>query len=525
MKSLVLVFLGLVAATTLGAQPEPPLRIGTITIHPLDVYSADEAGHGQLYQVADRLHIETRKSVIEKFLLFREGGLYRPERLAETERNLRAMQFLKSASVVASSPHDGVVDVVVTTQDSWSIAPETKAGSSGGRSTVGAALAETNLLGLGKDLEVGWQHGLDRSRTSIAYSDPAFFAPYWKADFGYARNSDGYDHHVQVSRPFYSFATPWATNMSFTGFRQFDHLYGNGVETGRFRQKHREIEAAFGVAIAPNDFLAQRVTVGVRAVDDSFFPMSSGVAQVLPASRELRYVFVRYRNTTNDFVKLNFVNKDLRYEDFNLGRQYAIEGAVSPRALGAERTTSFFRVAAADGKWLGDGFILPTVSFSSRLDGGPQNAIATSSLLFVRRGGRASYPTAFLSRVSVNSGWRMNAEEQFFADGLTGLRGYRAHAFSGNRSLVINVEERLYLGREILQLASPGIVAFADAGNATSGGLITLMHLKSDVGIGLRVGLPRTPKNLLRIDLAYAVNRDPLGRKGWLVAFSSGQAF
>jgi outer membrane translocation and assembly module TamA len=154
-----------------------------------------------------------------------------------------------------------------------------------------------------------------------------------------------------------------------------------------------------------------------------------------------------------------------------------------------------------------------------------QNSIATSSLLFVRRGGAASYPTTFLSRVVLNTGWRMDAEDQFFADGLTGLRGYRAHAFAGTRSLVINVEERLYLGREILQLASPGIVAFMDAGNATSGGVTRLMNLKSDIGIGLRLGLPRTPKNLLRVDLAYALNRDPLGRKGWLVAFSSGQAF
>jgi outer membrane translocation and assembly module TamA len=119
----------------------------------------------------------------------------------------------------------------------------------------------------------------------------------------------------------------------------------------------------------------------------------------------------------------------------------------------------------------------------------------------------------------------MDQEHQFFADGLTGLRGYRAHAFAGTRSLVINVEERLYLGREILQLASPGIVAFADAGNATSSGFTNLLSLKSDVGIGLRIGLPRTPKNLLRVDLAYALNRDPLGRKGWLIAFSSGQAF
>jgi outer membrane translocation and assembly module TamA len=524
-KSLLLVFPLFVVAAALSAQTEPPLRIGTITIRPLDVYSSDEARHGRLYQLADSLHIETRKSVIEKFLLFREGDVYKPERLAETERNLRALQFLKSASVVASPPHDGVVDVIVTTQDSWSIAPETQAGSKGGKSTVGATLAETNLLGLGKDLELGWQRGVDRSRLGIGYTDPAFFAPYWRAHFGYAVNSDGYDHRFQVSRPFYSFATPWATDISFTGFRQFDHLYGGGREVERFRQKHKEIQASFGTALAPNDERAHRITAGIRAIDDSFFLMRSSVAQILPADREFRYLFVRYDSTVNDFVKLNFVNKDIRYEDFNLGRQYSIEAAVSPRALGADRTSSYFRVAGGDGKWLGDGFVLPSAALSSRLDRGLQNTIATSSVLFVRRGGKDAYPTAFLSRLSFSSGWRMDAEQQFFADGLTGLRGYRAHAFSGKRALVINIEERLYLGREILQLASPGIVAFADAGNATNGGFTDLMHLKSDIGIGLRIGLPRTPKNLLRIDLAYALNRDPLGRKGWLVAFSSGQAF
>jgi len=512
-------------AAALNAQTEPPVRIGTITIHPLDVYSNEEARHGRLYQLADSLHIETRKSVIATFLLFREGDVYSPGRLAETERNLRALQFLKSASVVASPPHDGVVDVVVTTQDSWSIAPETQAGSKGGKSTVGATLAETNLLGLGKDLEIGWNKGVDRTRIGVNYNDPAFFAPYWRAAFGYAVNSDGYDHRFMVARPFYSFATPWATEMSFTGFRQFDHLYGGGREIETFRQTHREIAASYGVALDPNDSSAHRLTAGFRGVDDSFFVMRKSLSQTLPDDRQFRYVFVRYESAANDFVKLNFVNKDVRYEDFNLGGQYSIETAISPRALGVDRTTAYARVAASNGKWLGDGFVMPAASLASRFDRGPQNTIATSSLLYVRRGGKASYPTTFLSRISMSSGWRMDAEQQFFADGLTGLRGYRAHAFAGTRALVINVEERLYLGREILQLASPGIVAFADAGNATTGGFTDLLHLKSDIGIGIRIGLPRTPKNLLRIDLAYALNRDPLGRKGWLVAFSSGQAF
>ena len=130
-----------------------------------------------------------------------------------------------------------------------------------------------------------------------------------------------------------------------------------------------------------------------------------------------------------------------------------------------------------------------------------------------------------MARATAIDGWRTDRDLQFFADGLTGLRGYRMHTFDGNRAFIVNLEERLYLGREVLQLASPGIVAFADFGNATYGGLSSLMSLKSDVGVGFRMGLPRTPKNLLRLDFAYALNRDPLGRRGWLISFSSGQAF
>jgi outer membrane translocation and assembly module TamA len=89
----------------------------------------------------------------------------------------------------------------------------------------------------------------------------------------------------------------------------------------------------------------------------------------------------------------------------------------------------------------------------------------------------------------------------------------------------MNLEERMYLGREIMQLASPAVVAFIDSGNATYGGMSDLLAFKTDLGVGIRIGLPRTPRNVLRIDFAYALNRDPLLRRGWIVSFSSGQAF
>jgi outer membrane protein assembly factor BamA len=505
----------LLFATSLQAED---LRIGKITIEPLDVYSRTEESRGSFYRLADRLHIETHRSVITKFLLFHEGDVYQPARLEETERNLRALAFLKSASVTASAPHDGVVDVTVVTQDAWSIAPETQAGRGGGASTYGATLTENNLLGLGKDVELGWNKGVDRSQLQIAYNDPALILPYLRAHFGYAHTSDGYNRQFNLRRSFFSFATPWSADTAFTALRQDDKLYRDGVEVSRIAENHRDYGAGYGFAINPNDDYANRISAGFRFIDDDFAPISGHAG--FRTSREFRYLYVRFEHAENDFLKLNFVNKDLRYEDFNLGRSYVVDAAVSPSALGVDSTTGFVHVRGSDGFRLSDSsFFMQSASVSTRLASGIQNSIASANLLYVNRQGDA-YPRTFVGHLAVRSGWRLDPELQFFADGLNGLRGYRAHMFEGNRSMVINLEERFYLGQEILQLASPAIVAFFDAGNAGD-----LTALKKDIGVGIRVGLPRTPKNLLRIDFAYALNRDPLGRRGLLVSFSSGQAF
>jgi outer membrane protein assembly factor BamA len=504
-------------AFTVAASADEPLKVGRITIHALDIYSKEEASKGSVYRLADRLHRETRRTVIEQFLLFHEGEVFSAAALEETERNLRALGFLKSASVVASPPHDGVVDVTVVTQDAWSISPETQAGSKGGTNTFGATLEDSNLFGFGKAMSLGWSRGVDRNSLGLTYNDPAFFAPYWRAQLGYALTSDGYDRRVTVGRPFYSFTTPWATHFAYANVRQTDRLYTSGVVTSRFEHMHRLLIASYGIARNPNADQAQRFTTGLRFVDDDYEALNGST----PSARAFRYVFFRYDTAVNRFMKLNFVNKDLRYEDFDLGRQLSVEAAVSPKFLGAPATTGFVRLGAANGRPLSDeGFALVAGHVSGRLDRGIRNAIASVSASYVHRE-LGDHPRAFVARAVANRGWRTDANVQFFADGVTGLRGYNLHVFSGSRSAVVNLEQRLYLGREILQLASPGIVAFFDAGSASDRGFA----VKSDAGIGVRIGLPRSPRNLLRIDLAFPLQRDPLGRKKPMLSFSSGQAF
>jgi hypothetical protein len=524
LKSL-LVPLALLLGITAYAETTSALRIGKVTVHALNVYAPSEVERGRFYSLADRLHIETKEAVIAQFLLFHEGEVFRPERLAETERNLRALRFLKSVSVSASPPHDGLVDVTVVTQDAWSIQPETQGGSKGGQSTYGLELSDSNLLGLGKDLAIGWHKDLDRRRLLFNYTDPAFFAPYWRAHFSHSANSDGYRHEIAVGKPFYSFTTASSVQFAYDGFRQDDHLYRDSFESARFQQQHRALTASYGRAIEADDQHARRLVGGIRFIDDHFMTRAGRPSGILPDERGFRYLFARYETSENDYLKLNFVNMDVRYEDFNLGRQVAVEAGVSPRKLGALSNSACLRLAGSDGYRLGtDAFLLAAGSLATRLDGGPQNAIASEALTFVRRR-ETAHPSTTVARVVAHGGWRADRDVQFFADAYTGLRGYRAHAFAGTRAVVINVEQRLYLGREILQLASPGLVAFIDSGNATDGGLGKLLRFKTDVGIGIRVGLPRTPKNLLRIDLAYALNRDGRGRRGLVISVASGQAF
>lgn len=123
-------------------------------------------------------------------------------------------------------------------------------------------------------------------------------------------------------------------------------------------------------------------------------------------------------------------------------------------------------------------------------------------------------------------GWDLDRDRQLFADGENGLRGYRLHAFEGDQRIIVNAEHRVFLGREIFNLFSPGIVGFIDAGSIGHGlDGIGSSSTKFDAGVGLILGLSRSGHNTARIDFARAFNDDPLGRSPWVISVSGGRSF
>ena len=511
----------------LAAAGQTPLRVGQITVRSINVFSPEEASRGWLYRAANAVHFETRESVIRKFLLFHEGDPYDATRLEETERNLRGLPFLKAASVVPGRRHDGLVDVEVTTQDAWTTQPGLSFGKKGGVTTYSFSFEEKDFLGTGRSAQVSYGKDPDRINRFVEYKDPYFFGPYWNADFLYSSNSDGTEEAARIGRPFYSFVSPWAADFLLTHLSQDDRIFENGAESERFRQSHREVHVRYGRAITASDERARRLTAGFELLKDEFEHTPNRPLDPLPDRRSFRYLFLRYEDISNDFLKLNYVNRDSRFEDFNLGRSIVATIAVSPAAFGLDRTTEFLRVSGSEGWRLSpSSFVQAGIAFRTRLDNGVQNAMLSGTVSYVRKFDTPLLQT-LVSHLQFDEGWNLDRDVQFFADGGNGLRGYRLHAFEGNKRLVWNVEHRLFTGREILQLASLGAAVFFDTGAATPAGRpLKLSEFKSDIGVGLRIAISRASTNsILRVDAAYPLNPDPFGRKGWLISFSSGQVF
>jgi hemolysin activation/secretion protein len=92
------------------------------------------------------------------------------------------------------------------------------------------------------------------------------------------------------------------------------------------------------------------------------------------------------------------------------------------------------------------------------------------------------------------------------------LRGYPLRYQSGDKTLVLRIEERMYTDLNVFRLIRVGAAAFYDGGRAWGGSIPNTANAGwlSDVGFGLRFLTDRSSKsNVLHLDVAFPLNRDP----------------
>ncbi len=308
--------------------------IGQVTVVVGDVFDTSIDGEdGWLYRSANKLHIETRPKIIEDQLLFKPGEPYRHRLVLETERILRANNYLYDAVIVPVAYDGHTVDLEVRTRDVWTLNPGISFSRSGGENTFAAQLQEDNLLGTGQKIDLEWESDVDRESLALTYFNPHFLESFTRLTATYVDSDDGNETIFGLARPFYALDVRRAGGVFLADGERIESRYQLGKVTGEFEHRDEYYEVHGGWSRGLQGRAVRRWTAGVTYERDQFEPSPDEVlGGPLPEDRELLYPWLGIEWVEDNFQERTNQDQILRTEDVLVGlRAYARVGGRARR--------------------------------------------------------------------------------------------------------------------------------------------------------------------------------------------------
>jgi outer membrane protein assembly factor BamA len=515
---------GLSVADETALPPDDALEsqgavIGEIRVDVGDVFDPSIPEEDRrLFRMANRLHRTTRESVIRDQLLFHSGDRYSRRVLEESERLLRQDRYLYDIEIRPVRYSGNRVDLVVVTRDVWTLNAGVNLGRSGGVSSTGFQIQDTNLLGTGKSLTLAHSSNVDRTTSLFRYDDPAVLGSRVRFGLGYEDNSDGGLRQLEVGRPFYSLDARWSAQLSALTSEQVDTRYELGHVANGFRHQQERFEIRGGLSDGLVNGRADRWTAGFTYQRDRF-SLADGYAMPgsLPAERVLAYPWIAWDRVPDRYLEAHDLDQIKRTEDLHLGTQLHARLGLASSALGSTEDAAIFDATAATGwKPAADQMFLLSSGLTGRWgrDGAEDFLLDGSVRYYWRDWGDHLLFFTLDGAVAGN----LDPEKQLLLGGDSGLRGYPLRYQDGDARLLFTVEQRFFTDWYPFHLAHVGGAVFFDAGRTWGGGASQLGLLR-DVGLGLRLSSSRSGLgNVIHFDLAFPLDGDPsIKSMQWLV--------
>ena len=483
-----------------------------------------------VYVIANRLHVRTRESTIRTAIVARPGSRWSDARRAESERRLRAFDFLVPDSVVAVAVpgSSDSADVRVATHDNWTTSPEATIESGGGQRYGSVSFTERNLLGLGITVSASYREDPTGISRFLSVDDPAVAGTHWRTRFLTGNGDAGKSNSAELALPFWADDAPYTLGGAWKRDVSMTHLFSQGLEAAHVPLREEDAEVWWGTGRRAADGMVQRFVATYRAYDRRL-----GVSRLEPGSppdfgggeeelrlRRLEGEVTLWRPGFRVRRGVDFMDRD---EDFDLGSMARVGVGIAPRAFGSGADEGWLHTllgAGADAGGAGFGFA--SAELRTRVRSGLRETLAQLRARWILKPGPS---TALVAAVAGTAGRRMPRSFQLRAGALTGLRGFPVEEVAGTQLWRGNAEARWTFRRNVLQLVTLGGAIFWDSARAYgpgSGG----ESWHHDAGFGLRISLPHSALNAVaRFDVAWPIAPAVDGRRGPAYSFGSGQAF
>jgi len=520
-----------------------------------------------VYRAANGVKIQTREDVVRRELLFKEGDPYIPFKLQDTARNLRLLRYLRAVEVLPTFDGDAV-DVLVKVQDTWTLVPFLSYSAGTGGRNRGIGLTDSNLAGTAARIDTRYEEEYTRQSYGVVYNDPQFLGSRKNFVVGASDRSDGRTYQLGGGLPFRGLMQRDAWRMDLSGADTIGRLFRAGAEEYIFRQHLDDFSALYTFAGPTKAFLeesqnytgiyrgqkilSQRFSVGYRYEGASFYQadaddyrdLNLDPAEVsndparLPNLRRFSGPVFQYQNIQPNFMTLNYIDRFDRPEDYNLGDESLFNLHIAPRSLGSDRNALIPSFNRSRGWRFSDHSMLRgEIGGSGRWeDDRLANTLLRTEVKHYAILGNWFWGEQYLGKHTlatnffIDFGENLDGDRQLPLGADTGLRGYEAFTFDGDKRLVLNFEERAHLVDDVFQLVSLGTALFVDVGAASRESLGAMVRddMYGDVGFGLRFCFPRSSGGgVVRIDVAFPLRDGPDGSGAFepRVVLAAGQLF
>jgi hypothetical protein len=513
----------------LGVKSSKVVRSIVIMGEPVFDPSRETLGD-QILGGLNRLHWQTRESVIKQQLLFEVGSNLSPGALAESARLLRTRPYLMDAGINVRNPCEPEVDIEVTARDAWSLTPRVALNRSGGNNRTGLGVREKNLLGLGVQIEFKTVKDLDRQGQQFELSTKHLFNTRVQSSVYLENNDDGSVRTISIGQPFYALDTRKSWGIEVSDINEQIGFYRVG---DRIRDTERAREAGsfyYGISKGLKAGRSHRLTFGLSYEDQEVFLASAtDLDAVETRTRKMIAPFAQWSSASDQF--LNARNFDLIgfTEDIETGLVHNLRLSISPSALGGDQDR--LQVAASAGMAVmasQKGMLRWDVSVSG-LRNLERNE--TQDIVFaagIRGLYKSSVGTGYHASLKLDVARNLLTGQQLFLGGETGLSGYIDRLQAGDRRLLLRLERRQYLDRNLFGLVNLGWLVFADVGRAWSPDDVFRNRTRSliDVGLGLRLAPTKSERGkMIHLDFAVPLKDkdDPLvGDYEFVVSIQNG---
>jgi len=474
---------------------------------------------------ANFIHIETHANSILPALIFKEGEPVNKLQIEASERLLRSLPFVRDAVIMPSENSDGTVSAIVKIHDAWSLKLSMTLHYIGGESEWSVMAREYNLLGLGKQIQLGYQKTIDRTFTDFAYQDPFFLHSRWLLFTQYRQLSDGIAWHSMLNHPFYDVRSPWAAGAAANSSKSIQTYYEKGEPFFAMSAQQNSLSLFYHFMVWQHDKTAQRLGLEWQANGYRYNPIKVFKPDPLPnfdsRDRQFQGIMGFWQFFQDDYIQRRNINFMGKVEDFNLGWDVQLRGGYFPESLGSSWNAVYHEGFAGKGisfdKYC---FLSANVQWQSvSEESGPTHIWSQAMINFFDQ--HLPRQTIMLAFGFIHSTHPF-PEDLTYLGGIDGLRGYMNYFRLGKQRWMFTVEDRVFTSWNFLGLVELGFVAYLDAGSIREFSTGRWSKPYASVGAGLRIGnLKSSFGRVITISVATPIVREP-GVKGIQIIIGAG---